>query len=137
LRFTRPYPDIVDVLLRLQCQAALAVLTNKPLDATRAILDGLELGRFFGARVLGGDGPFPRKPDRAGLVHLMEGAGVAPDETLLVGDSVIDLRTAHAAGAHICLARYGFGFEGFPAGELRESDSVLDRPADLLALATS
>ena len=36
------------------------------------------------------------------------------DGTLLVGDSVVDWRTARAAATAICLARYGFGFDGFP-----------------------
>ena len=40
----------------------------KPIEATRRILDGLNLAKYFGAdAVLGGDGPLPRKPDPAGL----------------------------------------------------------------------
>jgi phosphoglycolate phosphatase-like HAD superfamily hydrolase len=40
----------------------------------------------------------------------MANAEVAPQETLLVGDSPVDLATARNAGSHICLARYGFGY---------------------------
>src|SRR6202040_2427857 len=44
---TRPYPGISDVLERLGQRASLAVLTNKPLAATRRILAGLDLARHF------------------------------------------------------------------------------------------
>jgi phosphoglycolate phosphatase-like HAD superfamily hydrolase len=106
------------------------------LAATRTILDRLQLSAYFRADlVLGGDGPLPRKPDAAGLRHLMELVRATADETLLVGDSVIDWRTAHAASTAICLARYGFGFEGFPTENLESSDLLIDAPADLLQLS--
>jgi phosphoglycolate phosphatase len=132
LRFTRPYPGIADALEAIGSRAAMAILTNKPLAATLHILRGLDLARNFppGA-VLGGDGPLPRKPDPAGLFALMAGAGVLASETTLIGDSGVDLRTAKAAGVRVCVARYGFGFDGFPIGELRPGDLVVDRPSDL------
>ena len=64
----------------------------------------------------------------------MADAGVGPATTLLVGDSVIDWRTAQAAGAASCVARYGFGFNGFPADVLTDADRQIDHPADLLPL---
>ena len=134
LRFTRPYAGIPNLLAALQARTPLAVLTNKPLAATRTILDGLDLTAFFGDRVVGGDGPFPRKPAPDGLKQLMADAGVSPETTMLVGDSVIDWRTAHAAGAISCVARYGFGFDGFPIEALGEADCRIDRPSELLSL---
>jgi len=135
LRYTRPYPGMVDVLADLSSRLPLGILTNKPLGATRQVLDGLDLSRFFHAsRVLGGDGPLARKPDPAGLSQLAADVGAATDETMLVGDSVIDWRTARAARAGLCLARYGFGFEGVPVEELGPRDRIIDAPADLLAL---
>lgn len=135
LAHTRPYPGIIDVLDILQAKAALALLTNKPLAATRAMLDGLELSRYFSAdAVIGGDGPLPRKPDPAGLRSLMASAGVSAEATLLVGDSAVDWQTACAAGTSICLARYGFGFQGFPVERLRRADRVIDAPGELIGL---
>ena len=131
LRFTRPYPGVVEMLQRLQTRFVLAVLTNKPLRATGEILAGLHLAAFFGGRVRGGDGPLPRKPDPAALLELIGASGGAPASTLLVGDSVVDWETAHAAGVDACLARYGFGFDGFPAGRLASGDLVIDTPLDL------
>jgi phosphoglycolate phosphatase len=134
LRFTKPYAGIPELLGELGARTTLAVLTNKPLAAARVILNGLDLSSRFGARVVGGDGPFPRKPSPEGLEHLMAQAGVGPATTMLVGDSVIDWRTAQAAGAVCCVARYGFGFDGFPTDVLTQADRQIDHPADLLSL---
>ena len=132
---TRPYPGIPEALAALGARSRLAVLTNKPLASTRRILDGLALAAYFPPdAVVGGDGPFARKPDPAGLLHLVAQAGATPDTTLLVGDSVIDWRTAHAAHTAVCLVRYGFGFEGFPLDELGMDDSLISAPGELIAL---
>ena len=133
LRFTRPYAGMAEVLAELSTRAALAVLTNKPLRATREILDGLELARFFPPeRVLGGDGPLPRKPDPAALLQLVTSVPGADGAAVLVGDSIVDWQTGCAAGTDVCLARYGFGFEGFPTEVLRPGDRVVDSPRELL-----
>jgi phosphoglycolate phosphatase len=134
LACTVPYEGIVEVLAALAPRTVLAVCTNKPLRPTEVILEGLGLAPYFGGRVVGGDGPAPRKPDPAGLQSLIAAAGVPPSEAILVGDSVVDWETAAAASAAICLARYGFGFDGFPAERIRAGDRVADRPHDLLDL---
>jgi len=132
LAHTRPYPGVVDVLEALAASVPLAVLTNKPLPATREILAGLDLARYFPAdAVLGGDGPFARKPDPSALRHLASAAGAPIASTLMVGDSIIDWRTARAAPAPICVARYGFGCEGFPTDQLNAADYAIDLPAQL------
>jgi phosphoglycolate phosphatase len=131
---TRTYPGVAAVLAALSSSHALAVLTNKPLGATRRILDGLDLARFFDpAAVLGGDGPLPRKPDPAGLRHLMARAGTGVGDTLLVGDSTIDWRTGQAAGVQVWLAGYGFGF-GTVAAETAAAARVIGNPSDLIKL---
>ena len=131
LRFTRPYEGIPELLDTLSARGTLAVLTNKPLGATRTILEGCGLSAHFDDRVLGGDGPLPRKPDPSGLLLLMKRVGMSPDRTLMIGDSGVDLQTARNAGAHACMARYGFGFAGIPAGMLHDDDRVIDHPLDL------
>lgn len=108
LETTRPYPGIDDVLAALRGHARLAVLTNKPLTPTLRLLDHFGWSGSFG-RVIGGDGPFPRKPDPAGLLDLMAWAGTAPEDTLMVGDSMVDVDVARNAGVAICVAAYGFG----------------------------
>jgi phosphoglycolate phosphatase len=132
---TVPYDGITDALAQIRSAAKLAVLTNKPLASTRVILERLDLARFFPpSLVLGGDGPVPRKPDAAGLNWLIEQTAEDASRTIMVGDSLIDWRTARAAQTHIALARYGFGFEGFPAERIARGDFQLDSPRALLCL---
>jgi phosphoglycolate phosphatase len=135
LNHTRTYPEVAGVLAALGSRAALGVLTNKPLALTRRILDGLDLSRYFSDdAVVGGDGPYPRKPDPRGLRSLASTAAISLEDTLLVGDSVIDWRTARAAPVSICLTRYGFGFDGFPLDQLSPADRLVDSPLELLRL---
>lgn len=135
LNHTRPYHGMPAVLEALARRASLAVLTNKPIASTRRILEGLDLARYFAPEaVLGGDGPFPRKPDPEGLRHLIAAAHTDAASTLMVGDSAIDWRTARAAAAGVCLARYGFGFDTVPVHQLAPGEHVIDAPGELLSL---
>ena len=135
LDYTRPYPGILDALDHLRSRSRLAVLTNKPLASTRRILDGLSLASYFPPHaVLGGDGPFPRKPDPTALCHLAAQADVPLRDTVLVGDSAIDWRTSRAAGVAVCLVRYGFGFDAVPIDQIGVEDRVIDAPIELMSL---
>ena len=127
---TRPYPGMIEALTALAPRATLAVLTNKPAAATVKLLEAFDLARFF-SFVVGGDGPFRRKPDPQGLCHLLEAAGVAAGEAVLVGDSMVDLQAARAGGVAACIARYGFGYAVFSASALRGDELLADSPADL------
>jgi phosphoglycolate phosphatase len=126
---TRVYDGIHHVVARAASRVPLAVLTNKPLAPSHRLLDALDLATHV-RWVVGGDGPHGRKPDPAGLLALMQYAGATPDQTLLVGDSHIDAQTAVRAGARLCIAGYGFGWQR-EAVELRASDVVAATPADV------
>jgi phosphoglycolate phosphatase len=135
LATTKPYAGMVETLEALRPTYALAVLTNKPAAASMRLLEGLGLLKFF-PEVIGGDTPFGRKPDPAGLLALISRASATPETTLLVGDSPVDLATAQRADARICLARYGFGFRAFRAGQngFRGDELFIDEPRGLLDL---
>jgi len=128
---TRPYEGIPILLQELRSHhTPMALLTNKPLEQTVRILDAFGLSEFF-QRVVGGDGPWPRKPAPDGIQFLMREAGADPGKTVLIGDSTIDLQTARNAGVRICLARYGFGFADVPEADLRGDESLVDTPAEI------
>ena len=127
---TRPYPGIPEALDRLRdygCE--LAVLTNKPERATKEILRRLGLDWRF-TEVMGGDTSAGRKPDPAGLLQIIQRGGASPLSTLLVGDSLIDFKTARNAGTRICLARYGFGYR-FTDDTFRGDEMFVDDPSQL------
>jgi phosphoglycolate phosphatase len=127
---TRLYPGIEEALDAL-AGTTLAVLTNKPGDMSRAILEGLGVAPRF-ARVWGaGDVP-SRKPDPAGLLALMAELGAAAGETWMVGDSATDVLAARAAGVRAAGVTWGF----HPAAlRLARPDRLVDDPRGLLPLA--
>ena len=128
---TRPYEGIPQLLSDLRAEhVSMALLTNKPREQSVKILDVFDLAKFF-PWVVGGDGPWPRKPAPDGARFLMNQASAGPGETMLIGDSMVDLQTSRNAGVRICLARYGFGFAGLAAEELRGDESLVDTPAEI------
>ncbi len=122
---TRPYDGIPALLAG--AGRALAVHTNKPGALARKILDGLGIGDRF-AVVLGGD-EAPRKPDPAGVRLILARVGAAPEEAVFIGDSLIDLATARAAGVPHVAVTWGL----VPGAALARGGAteLAGRPADL------
>jgi phosphoglycolate phosphatase len=133
LDHTRLYPGVAHLLSTLsEWRVTLSVLSNKPVTMSRAILDGLEVLPFFRA-VLGGDSLATRKPDPAGVKHLRSLTNTSRDRMLLVGDSMIDVQTARAAGVLFCGVAWGFA-----PGDLRAEhvEPIINDPVELLALVS-
>lgn len=126
---TRLYPGVAQALEAL-AGTTLAVLTNKPGEFSRAILDGLGVASHF-ARIWGaGDVP-ERKPDPAGLRRLLAGLGADAAGTWMVGDSAIDVQTARAAGLRVTGVTWGFDPVALRAAG---PDRLLDEPGALVSL---
>jgi phosphoglycolate phosphatase len=105
---SEPYDGIPELLGQLSnAGIAMAVVSNKPTDPTRRLVDSLELNRFF-SLVLGGDSLPERKPHPAPLLYAMEQLGTGIDTTIMVGDSRIDLEAARAAGIPGIAVSWGF-----------------------------
>ncbi len=90
------YPGVREGIALLE-QHPMAVLTNKPVHFSRAILDGLGLLRYF-RYVYGGNSFEKKKPHPMGTETLLRELGAAPREAMIVGDSDVDVRTARNAG---------------------------------------
>ncbi len=128
LDFTYAYEGVLDALKALHQlhdapggpQRTMAVLTNKPVRPARGICEGLGLADYF-LHIYGGDS-FPlKKPDPLGLRSLMEETGATPEETVMIGDSKVDVETARNAGAWSVGCAFGFG-----------PQNILDTPPDVL-----
>ncbi|MGO8796362.1 MAG: HAD family hydrolase [Candidatus Sulfotelmatobacter sp.] len=105
----------------------MAVLTNKPVGPSRAIVDALGLGPFF-IQVYGGNSFASKKPDPEGARKLLEESGVPAEHTAIVGDSHVDVETGRNAGLWTVGVSYGFAphtLEACPPHVL------VDSPADL------
>lgn len=93
-------------------EKSMAVLTNKPVGFSRGIVAGLGLGGHF-QRVYGGNSFDKKKPDPFGLNLIMEECGCAPDRTLMIGDSSVDVLTARNAGTTCAGVTFGLRPEDF------------------------
>jgi len=138
LDHTRVYDGIRQALMTIHNSAngisrTMAVLSNKPVNPCRAIIDALGLGKFF-VHVYGGNSFATKKPDPEGAKSILREAGVTADETLFVGDSSIDVATGRNAGMWTCGVTYGFAPQTL---ESAAPDVILDTPAELGQLFTT
>jgi phosphoglycolate phosphatase len=108
LDYTTLYPGVREALDRLRAAGKrMAVLTNKPVRISRAILEGLGVaGHFF--QIYGGNSFDLKKPDPVGVAALIKETGIPADRCLMIGDSSVDIQTARNAGVASCGVTYGF-----------------------------
>lgn len=128
---TRPF-DGIEAALDALCAAGfrLAVCTNKPEAAARALLEALGLARYFAA--IGGGDSFPvRKPDPRHLLATLDAAGASAASALMVGDHRNDVEAANAALIPCVFADWGYGTAQMAEG----AAAIAAHPADLPALA--
>ena len=110
-----------------------AVVSNKPNPFTQDILTGLGVADYF-IEVIAGDSGYPRKPDPTGIRAIMEKTGHGAHETLLVGDSPIDVEAGRNAEVLTVAVEHGFG----DAAELRSAhpDVTVANLEEFLELAS-
>jgi phosphoglycolate phosphatase len=126
---TRAYSGVPEALEQL-APYPMAILTNKPVRVSVRILEGLDLAKYFRA-VYGGNSFETKKPDPLGANTILREFAASPDETILIGDSEVDVQTARNAGTLAATVNYGFGTHdraAYPA------DIYLDRLLDLVPL---
>jgi len=133
LDYTRVYPGVIESLdtLRLLPDGTprpMAVLTNKPVGPARAICDGLGLTPYFFG-IYGGDSFSTKKPDPLGLLTLITQARTTPAETLMIGDSDVDIKTARNAGVWSLGCSFGLAPDTL---ELAAPDAVSDHASEWL-----
>jgi len=129
LDFTRAYPGVQEALQQLR-DIPMVVLTNKPVNISVRILEGLSLAPFFQA-VYGGNSFPTKKPDPLGANTILAQLSVAPQEAVMVGDSEVDVQTARNAGMISVIVNFGFGIHNRAA---YPADVYLDRMQDLLPI---
>ena len=129
LDFTRAYPGVREALQQLR-DIPMVVLTNKPVNISVRILEGLGLAPFFQA-VYGGDSFPTKKPDPQGANIILTQLKVAPHQAVMVGDSEVDVQTARNAGMISAIVNFGFGVHNRAA---YPADVYLDRMQDLLPI---
>lgn len=107
-----------------------AICTNKPESITRQVLAGLGIAGDFDV-VIGGDTLPRNKPDPLPLQTALERLQATPERSLMVGDSAIDVQTAHAAGVGVAFVTFGYGPR---PSHPHEADYIIDDFKDLPAV---
>lgn len=126
------YPDIPEMIAALQeRKIRLLVVTNKPEEQALKILRHFFPQHSFDG-VCGGRTGRPPKPDPSALLATLNAAGAKPETALFVGDSDVDVMTAHHAG--LPCAGAVWGFRGKEELTRAGADALLYRPLDLLRL---
>ena len=106
---SRLYPDAQNVLDHFRSRQQ-AVITNKPAPFSRQILETLGVAAYF-IDIISGGSDYPHKPDPSSLLDLMRRAGAKPEETLVIGDSPIDVEMGLRAGASTAMVLHGLSDE--------------------------
>ncbi len=129
---TYVYPGVLETLkaIRERSNLQMAVLTNKPINPSRGICDGLELSGFM-SQIYGGNSFPTKKPDPHGARVLLKEHGVKPKEAIMIGDSQNDVLTANNAGMFSVGVTYGFSPESLT---IHPPDALIDYPGELLEL---
>lgn len=131
-RRSRLYPGVREGLARLTSAGyRLGCVTNKAARFTEPLLQDLGIRDTF-AIVISGDTLPKRKPDPAPLLHAADFFGCRPEQCLMIGDSVSDVRAARAAGFQIICVSYGYNH----GEDIRDShpDAVIDSLAEVWPL---
>jgi phosphoglycolate phosphatase len=126
---TALYPGVRQTLDRL-LDCKLAVLTNKPVHFSCAMLDGLGIYRHF-LSVYGGNSFDHKKPDPVGVYQILSDTKGLRERTWIVGDSAVDVRTGRNAGIRTCGVTYGYATDTFKDAP---PDFLIDNFPDLEAL---
>lgn len=134
LEHTLLYAGVREVVEALHAGGnTLAVLTNKPVRISTDIVAALGLAPLF-SRVYGGDSFAAKKPDPVGVFRLMEDERFTAAETVMIGDSAVDIQTARNAGIRSCGVAWGFQPESFA---LQAPDILIHEPRELLGISLS
>lgn len=129
LEHTCLYPGISDLLEALSANDhKLAVLTNKPARISFDIVSALGLRERF-IRVYGGDSFQRKKPDPIGIQQLMRDGSARTDETVMVGDSAVDVQTARNADVRSFGVLWGFQPESM---QMERPDVLISEPHEIL-----
>lgn len=134
LDHTHLYPGVREMLTSVSnsngVQRRMAVLSNKPVVPSRQIIEALGLTSLFAA-VYGGNSFPTKKPDPLGVQNILRETKTGPGETLMVGDSSVDVITGRNAGLWTCGVTYGFA-----PHTLCEAppDVAVDSPAEIAQL---
>ena len=127
---TRLYPGIWEVLHHFK-DVKKAIVTNKSLEYTMTIVEGLQIRSLFES-IEGPRDSTELKPEPAMLERVMTDLGVEPSRTVMIGDSTNDVRAAQTLGVRACAVGYGYGNRD--RVQALQPDFYCEQPQNLIGL---
>jgi len=126
---SRLYPGIREILHELAARnIQMAVVSNKNEDLSTLILETFGIHGLFES-ICGGDTYPERKPSPLPLLNVVNRLGIAPNECVMVGDSINDMQAGHQANIASIGCTWGYGSRE----ELAGADALAHSPQELLA----
>ncbi len=129
---SKVYDGMMPLLMQLKEQGIkLGIVTNKP-HSTALLCTEKLFGTQLFDRCCGQQEGLPIKPDPTGAKNVLKEFGIAPEETVYVGDTGVDMKTGKALGAYTVGVLWGFR----KREELIENgaDLIISHPSELLPL---
>jgi HAD superfamily hydrolase (TIGR01509 family) len=114
--YTHLNKNVLELLEHFK-EKKLAVLTNKPEEQAKIILEKLNVLKYFEI-VYGPESVTQMKPAADGIIKILDEFGVLPGKALIIGDSYSDVLAGKNAGIHTCGVTFGLG----SVDDLKESD---------------
>ena len=114
-RFIALYPDVQEMLEKAQQKAYLAIATNASDFFARHMLEEMGILNYFSA-IVGANNVAEPKPSPLMVYRLMDELGSDVSKTVLVGDSIKDVKAAKAIKIPSVVVEWGFG-EDKPVGD--------------------
>ena len=106
---TKPFPGTFELLDHLKGRGIqMGVVSNKPQEFTDSVLKQLNLASYFGV-AFGPEATPNRKPHPEPLLVAAQRLGAQPQETIMIGDSVVDIMAAKAALMRVGVLTHGYG----------------------------
>ena len=127
---TQWYPGIWEVLQHYKDRKKV-IVTNKSLEYTLAIIDGLQARDLF-QHVEAPRDTTELKPEPVMLERALKVLDADPGCTIMIGDSTNDVRAAQSAGIRACAVGYGYGNRERVAA--LQPDFYCETPHDLIDL---
>lgn len=130
--YTKPYDGVTELVEELSRRGIiLAVASNKYQKGTEKLIRSFFPDIKFAA-VLGQRLNVPLKPDPSVIHEILQHSGISKEDVLYVGDSGIDIETAHNAGVRSVGVTWGFRQRA--ELETAKADHIVDSPQEILNL---
>ncbi|MGE5496765.1 MAG: HAD family hydrolase, partial [Syntrophothermus sp.] len=107
------YPNVADTLKMLRAEGVtISLLTTKGQDMAESILKHFSLDHYFTV-IMGRTPEIPVKPAPDALLKICSVTGFSTAETIMVGDSELDVLCGKNAGTRTCAVTFGYRTEEF------------------------